>query len=309
MFRTQRRDVLRGLGSLALLSMASCFKGSTDDKPVVPAEPAQLAGSCPGPGDGPEAPDGTLNVIFHGPFCFVLYPDHLEAITPAAAGHVYGAGTWRKEYFMAKGVYYLRGVANQKLQATREDAKIKFASELVQNIDPQSASYCKLILPVPSAITPLGLFVPPANPKLFVGKNADDANKISTLGTVHSCTYYKVEKKNLELSESVWYPEVNCLKSINLHIIATSVFQLDMDHSVRTFHSLVEMLPGLSIDMNRAAAALDFEYKDPDCSKWPGILRDEQLPLHSTLSLEKPICNKLVPPRICDAPSAFVTQS
>ena len=51
--------------------------------------------------------DYTLNLIFHGPFCFIRYDDHIEAITPAAMGHVYGIGTFRKEYSMSSGVYYL----------------------------------------------------------------------------------------------------------------------------------------------------------------------------------------------------------
>jgi hypothetical protein len=244
-----------------------------------------------------------LNIIFHGPFCFIRYDDHIEALTPAAMGHVYGVGTFRKEYSMSNGAYYLIGVDNQTLtQDVNNKTALIFPKGIIKDIDPQNVAYCKVVIPTSAKIAPLGLFKPPQQPPMFVGTNAVYGNGVEKFGSCHVFTYYNVYKDKVSLSETLWYPEP-IGDYINLHIFATSVFQLEMNHSVQTFHDAMGMLSNSYIEINPGVIPQEFKYINPDDTPWPGVDKNEQLPLHLIILPGTP----LIPPRICDAASAFVT--
>ena len=245
----------------------------------------------------------TLNIIFHGPFCFIRYDDHIAALTPAAMGHVYGAGTFGKEYSMSKGVYYLIGVDNQTLtQDVDNTTALIFPKDIIKYVDPQNVAYCKVVIPTPAKIAPLGLITPPDEPDMFVGTNAVYGNSIEQFGSCHVFTYYKVDKDELNLSYTFWEPEP-IGDYINLHVFATNVFQLELNHSLHTFNDAMGMLSNSNIEINPGVVPGDFEPIKPTANSWPGVSIAEQLPLHLIIFQDTP----LIPPRVCDAPSAFVT--
>ncbi len=298
----QRRDILRGLAALPFVQLLTANAwGKTPPE----QKRNRSDGSCDPTQDPQCVNPGTLNVIFHGPFCFIRYKDHIEAFTRGAMGHVYGVGTWQKEYYMGKGIYYLTGVTSQasvSMDVTDKNALI-FPQGYITDIDPQGLAYCKVVIPTPQRIEPLGLFKPHSKMNIFVGTNAKLAQTIETFGSSHVFTYPNVQNTSdnpLGLSSTDWKPEPNSLNAINLHIFATSIFQLDLDHTPSTFHNSMQMLFGSAIEMNPGAVGAQFDYIDP--KPYPGVTAEEQLPLHLILKSKK-----LIPPRICDAASAFVT--
>jgi len=143
---------------------------TSESRPASQGKRAKVS-SGGGPGNLPS--DYTLNIIFHGPFCFVRYDDRIEALAPGAMGHVYGVGTFRKEYSMGKGVYYLTGVTNQQLmQDVGKTTALIFPKGIITYVDPQNVAYCKVVIPTPAKIGALGQIKPPDRPDLFIGTNA-----------------------------------------------------------------------------------------------------------------------------------------
>lgn len=278
-----RRDVFRALAAVGVSSLVGCKDT----------------------GDGPLANANTLNIIFHGPFIFLSYPDKVEVIAADVGGHVYGVGNWKKEYVMPKMDYILEGLTNQTWISSNEDKKIKFANPSVD----LSKCYCKIVLkPGPAKIVPLGWFALPPRVNLFSGADSPGPNQVRVLASSHACVYYSVPKP--KLSNTYWTPEPNSLGATNLHFIATPFIQMDMNHPVDSFAKLAEMLPTVKLSLDKGALNNDFDFKDPSCSRLEGMFREEQAPLRAPLSTNIESCDEghhLIPPRICDAPSLFVT--
>jgi len=297
MLDLKRRQVLQGLAAVSVASLYGCNDTDT--------------------GDGAVAPSGTLNVLFHGPFIFVLYSDKVEAIMPEVAGHVYGAGTWRKEYALQKypmrspSDYVLNGLPYQNSGSSYEDLKIKFDRSAIKDIDPAVKRYCKIVLkPRPAKIVPMGWFSPKVPGKLFLGNDAGDPNKVKTLGSSHACVYHSVTGTP-SLTGTDWKAEKNNLNATNLHIIATPVLQLDMQHPIISFDTVMQMLQPLQVALNPEEVKKEFAFTDPACTRLEGVFREEQAPLRAPLDPKIPDCSEvhLIPPQICDAPSVFVNVS
>jgi hypothetical protein len=166
-----------------------------------------------------------LNVIFHGPFLFIYYPDRVvnskiirgrvEAVTPDTPEHVAVAGTWLGEKLCHPGTFYLTGIKTDQDKFDPADPKKldptmhAIIDARTVGIDISKSSYYRFILPLPSyenvlAKADISKF------QIFVG---DHASRITAnyFGTVHVLSY-KIKKDFDQANKYVDTPQLEGLQ-------------------------------------------------------------------------------------------------
>src|SRR5690242_2618805 len=101
-----------------------------------------------------------LRVSFHGPFAFVVYPDHLVAMTPAIKDHIYTTGQ-KRAHMLGRGEYRLSGgiYRNGHVQIDSAKAIIVSARQFgIGTVDRMKQRYCAFLLPIPEQIRYLNLY-------------------------------------------------------------------------------------------------------------------------------------------------------
>lgn len=264
-------------------------------------------------------PDPTqlkLNVVFHGPFLFIYYPNRVEVVTPNTPEHVVVAGNWLGEKLCHPGTFHLTGIKAQDPFDPSKDVKADqhaIVNGQGKKIDIEQGPYYRFILPfLPSyeiALAPAQ--IDPT--KIFVGDYAGYVRPTS-FGTVHVLSYKIKSDETPQLEGLQWMPQLTpypgktkeCKSfkysySKNLHIYAEAAFEPDPSHPVRDFKRMVTMLPGLSLGLAQQLPKLNFP--DPENNDQYGILREEQGGLRGLPPRYDP---EFMPPLVCDAPSLVV---
>ena|ERR1700674_4520599 len=256
-----------------------------------------------------------LNVIFHGPFIFVFYPNRVEVLGADINEHLVGAGTWTREIPCTPGTYHLTGVHGQQDEMPPVDANthaiIDAGNGLLQVAQ---ESYYKFVLDKPSLMAALGLMRPEDGQSVFIGKDIDKVKVPAQFGSAHVLSY-KIDTSGTphmpQLEGLQWVPSAvsfQGITSINLHIFAESAFMLDLFHPNRDFASMVAMLPGLNLGLSRPFPDIEFT-QNTSLSAPLGISGPEEGGLRglppATTEPGRPY-KELIPPRICDAPSLVV---
>ena len=255
-----------------------------------------------------------LNVIFHGPFIFVIYSDRVEALSPDIEDHEFGAGIWKQETPCNHGIYTLQGINGPagKMEGLKTEPLVilDHTNKLPKMGVPQRADYRFVLKPLPSSIMALGLLTPknPVPPPVFF--TGDDVGKVTIpaiLGTAHLFTFIVNQTDNLQLAGSTWTPDPFSQISpnfyaTNLHIFSEAVFDMGVQHPGHDFDQIATLLPGLSLDLANPFPEIRFGFNRD--AKAKGIADEEQGGLRGIPPKPK---IDLVPPRICDTPSLVIT--
>jgi hypothetical protein len=275
---------------------------------------------------GPQPP--LLNVIFHGPFLFIYYPDRMgangrvEVVTPDTPEHVAVAGTWLGEKLCRPGTYYLTGIKTTQKPLKPDEpvtpAEHAVIDGLYYNINIEQGSYYRFILPLPSvAFARSPVLIDPS--KIFIGTHAGAIGKPTSFGTVHVLSYLvtrngapaDIDAPQLEGLQ--WLPMPSPYKSkeggkpyshaTNLHVYAEAPFVPDLNHPIRDFKQMMTMLPGIKLGVvQQFPNLLTFTYPSDDDTY--GIIREEQGGLRGL-----PPTDQFRPPLVCDTPSLVVKRA
>lgn len=240
-----------------------------------------------------------LNVIFHGPFLFIVYPNRIEVLTGKIGEHLFGSGNWQTERPCSPGTYTLMGVETVQEKMNAIDPQLHAvidAKKLGVKISPES--YYTFVVPKPSYFTAVGMMDPEG--PVFAGKAAATI-KPKSLGTAHLLHYLISDNDAPQLDNLLWVPNIvttGNVRHASLHVFAESPFFLDPFHPHRDFAKNLELLDGLELGLARPLPKINF--RAVDISKY-GLLKEEQGGLRGL-----PPTTHLHPPLICDSPSLVV---
>jgi hypothetical protein len=252
-----------------------------------------------------------LNVIFHGPFIFVVYSDRVEVFSPDIEDHNFGAGNWKQETPCNHGIYTLQGITGPpgQMQGLKtEPLVILDHTKLPKMGVPQRADYRFVLKPLPASIMALGLLDPTKpRPVFFTGADVGNVTVPPILGTAHLFTFVVNQSDKLQLSGSRWAPDSfrkisPDFYATNLHIFSEAVFDMGAVHPGHDFDQIATLLPGLLLDLADPFPEIEF-VKNPNAPA-QGIEDEEQGGLRGLPPKTK---ITLVPPRICDTPSLVIT--
>jgi hypothetical protein len=198
-----------------------------------------------------------LNVIFHGPFIFVKYDDHIEALTPYIDGHDIGAGTWQMEQPCDADTYTLSGISPQECEWQPPDPSthvILDPNNFKNLVIPTHADY-KFKLPLPCSMTALGLIKPDG----ALSSASSDITIPPQWGSAHVFSYIMDENDKPKLvpgnstSKFEWiagWKQVTFdSRAINLHIFSESALDMGVSHVVDVCNTFSGMV-GLALTLN-----------------------------------------------------------
>lgn len=245
-----------------------------------------------------------LNIIFHGPFIFVIYSDRVEVLSPDVDGHDCGAGTWQEEKPCDPGKYVLKINTKQRsMQGPDNQSHVIIKAKAFPDLKIPTTAYYQFVLPLPSLMTALGLLLPESN-ILFTGNDVPKINVPTQIGSAHLLCYQLAANDTPQLEKFPWTPEKKNVSTnvyaFNLHIFSESPFDLGALHPNADFDLMMQVLPGLSLKLVQPFP--DIEFKLNPNVKNLGVDDEEQGGLRGVP--KKHI--ELVPPRICDTPSLVV---
>ncbi|HZU30690.1 MAG TPA: hypothetical protein VFB79_06215 [Candidatus Angelobacter sp.] len=271
--------------------------------------------------------DTYLNVIFHGPFLFVVHPDKVEVLAPDIEKHEFGIGTWQQEMPCYPDIYTLNfpiPLQNGPLQIPNAPTYVSLDSKKFPDMNILETAAYQFVLPLPSSMMGLGLLTL-SSTSIFTGPDTNNVETVPLqISSAHLFSYkipYAIDTNNRpQLKGRVfsWEPELlevgSNVAAANLHIFCESAFDLGESHPAHVFQQMMnEVLSGVSLSLvDPFPLILKF---DPNPSAIGlGISDDEQGGLRGTPAniTYKHIGSEqglLVPPRICDAPSLVVITS
>lgn len=217
----------------------------------------QLTVSAQGALPHATAKEAQLNVVFHGLFSYIIWPDHVEVLAPQVDEHVYKAGSWGKEFRLREGVVYRLEGVHAEARIPDIDVRNNLVLTKISNIDHSSAKlYCSLILPMPQQMIGLRRAYPPPKQPAFQGKalsgtNPDSIPLVQTL-------VYKVEGQPNLGKEFPWVSEDKGSGTINLHIWAEPEIDttgMSPSHASQAFSHLMSLFPDLDLQLAFGASA------------------------------------------------------
>jgi hypothetical protein len=194
-----------------------------------------------------------LNVVFHGMFAYVIWPDHVEVMAPQEEDHVYKAGAWGRERRLKEGgAYTLEGVrpGTEKLAINpRENLVLSQLRTIDRSVD---ALFFSLRMPLPHCMTGLRRVRLDPQKQLFRGEAARDLS-LTMLPLIQVLTYVVDDFSAVHLDPNhTWRPDPASAGTANLHIWAESdsVFTAqEKDHPIHGFQQLVRLFPGLELQL------------------------------------------------------------
>jgi len=239
--------------------------------------------------------EGTVNVIMHGVFGYVLKPgEYIEAYTPAVHGHIYRAGGLK--YDDAKPLrhginYTLKGVQGDPKARRKPDCEHHpIVERKIDPIDEYKKRYCMIRLPYPprlessdneSQIYPVDAF---ELGEIYAGQHVGTLNDMeqcpSLLVFVYPRNHEKLELIADDLSCPIEF-ETNAVNAdvaiTNAHIWCT-IGPKDLGHSGmsrdahtrRAFNALVDLFPALDLRLqypDRIAPTACAEHRPPGVSR------------------------------------------
>lgn len=243
-----------------------------------------------------------LNVIFHGPFFFVIYPKRVEAFAADIEEHVFGVGGWQREQRCKAKTYKLKGsfATQTNLQGPDPGDHIILDPMNLPKMKLPKKGYYHFRLPKPNKILALGRLTFTGKLKLG-GANAGVVKCPPRIGSAHLFSYDLASADHITMKPLDWKAAADDKGIINLHIFAESPFLENVQHPCRDFRRLVALAPGLSLKAPRTFPKVDF-HTNPAAAAF-GVRNQEQGGLRG-LPPQKP--HDLVPPQICDSPSLFI---
>lgn len=198
-----------------------------------------------------------LNIVFHGMFSYVFWPDHLEVLAPQVDEHFYKAGTWGKEVRLKEStVYQLSGIKGVKVRPKIDGHNLLL--QHVENIDRSPEKlFCSFVLPLPKEIH--GIRIARANGPIAAGRSLE-GNSTAEIPLVQTLIYTVEDMRQVGLSNGFsWNPQINEMGTINLHVWAEPEIDLLMTsstgHATQAFTRLMGLFPGVDLHLEFGAAA------------------------------------------------------
>ena len=183
MSKLNRRTILQGLATAPMIPSLAAGAGFRTN--------ASGACSCP---TAPASP--SLNLVFHGLWAFICWPDFIQAVAPCRKEHSYTAG--KRVYVMTgddvelkQGMSYMLQGAGDGSQRTPLltpfDSNCSAIFEGKKDMDLRHA-YCSVLLPLPDGVyTPWTVTQTPGKP-FYVGISTP-IQQPSALPVSHVLTY------------------------------------------------------------------------------------------------------------------------
>lgn len=202
--------------------------------------------------DMKDATQPQLNVVFHGMFAFVVFPDHIEAIAPDISDHVYKAGAWAHEMRLGQGVSYsLSGVSTDAPPVALDPASQVVLSGVSKINTSSSTVFCVLNLPMPDKIVGLRRAKPAPGRPVFAGKAAGTI-RATSFPLLETFVYRISDMQKLGLGHAFeWQPEITSQGTVNLHIWAEPEVNMDPEeqaaHPSNAFNRLMALFPGIDL--------------------------------------------------------------
>jgi hypothetical protein len=274
MIKINRRNVLKGLLATPAVFALRPIAHGQDGAPV----PQKLT---------------TLNILFHGPFSFVVYgkQKYIDVFTPHQDDHSYSAGNLGSLFTVPKSSkYFVQGLSGGKpLKPPDEKINLVVDNSIPKSFGVKGDTHCKFTLPIPDDMHPVCLAKIKAKP-IFKGKHSGHTN-----ATVECIPFTQVLTYTISDSDSLavyglpgWtaqsgqtYPNI-----ANLHFLALPT-QDDANgvHARKAFDNQVELLEGLDLHLDTHGDTCDpFAWNLPD-----GVdAGDVCPPLNAQMQFRKP---------------------
>ena len=228
----------------------------------------------------PAIEKGTLNLIIHGLFGFVLWDHSIELLAPQIDEHVYLAGNWMQETRLQTGtIYELEGVEDTGiLPAGEPEPSSNVIVSGFRDVDRSAQKvYCSFILPLPRDFFSLVCFPNNGNP-FFSGADADPSGGPASLALVHILVFEYPDRKKLCLASASygqnhpWQPTEKKKGIVNLHLWAEPECQfvdpaMAGQHPIIGFRSTVGLFSGLDLHLKNTAQGSP----NPDGKLPPGV--------------------------------------
>jgi len=218
-------------------------------------------------------PSQKLNVVFHGMFAFITWPDGIEVLAPNEEDHVYKAGAWGRERRLCEGcVYTLTGVVPHSNRPELNPSENLVVRNLRQiNRDPE-VLFCSMRLPFPESLEGLRRVQLHDDRPIFGGAAADQI-VASSLPLVPVLTYAVDDLARVAFDPlPMWVAEPGANGIANLHVWAESdcfFTEDERDHPIRGFEQLIRLFPGLDLQLlYSTGAARDAEVPVPGMQDW-----------------------------------------
>lgn len=194
-----------------------------------------------------------LNVVFHGLFSYIIWPDHIEVLTPQVDQHVYKAGSWGKEFRLKESsTYQLLGV-HKEPSAPVIDLRNNMVLQKIVNIDrSQSRLFCSFTLPFPKKVEGLRRAMAVRQQPFFSGAAAAQMAP-NSLPLIQVFTYQIDDIRQLSLGDfSLWQPELDkTTRTVNLHIWAepevSMIGSAQAAHAPDAFIRLMKLFPDVDL--------------------------------------------------------------
>jgi hypothetical protein len=218
----------------------------------------RLSLSAEGAPPASKTKDVQLNVVFHGLFSYIVWPDHVEVLAPMVDEHIYKAGAWGKEFRLRENaVYHLEGV-QVETRMPDIDVRNNIVLTNVSNIDRSPEKlFCSFILPLPQQMIGLRRAYAPPNQPAFHGAalNGPNPDSIPLIQTF----VYRVDGWPTLGEKFGWIPEDSASDTINLHIWAEPEVDASgmqqKPHAVQAFSRLMALFPDVDLHLSFGAAA------------------------------------------------------
>jgi len=194
----------------------------------------------------------TINLVFHGPFAFIIGSKNILVLTPENYDHAY---TWYdgKSYYKMKGDYELQGsfVSGGKPKPDDKKSIVIYGNQCkfdIKDAGQGSDYYCSFQIPYPTSA--------PVPMRSVTGGDAGNVHFYGTYGytiksnqypLVHSFSYTVKEKPetiklyNPATDYKSWLPDLSAPYA-NLHIFAEPPCGVDDSHAQAAFTDLAELI-------------------------------------------------------------------
>lgn len=216
---------------------------------------------------------GTLNVILHGLYIFVVKDEITIYIPNMGTGHVYRAGNWLAEATLEMGDFTLEGTSSdpgKKPNKRPFDPEKNIVLKGVRVANPICCDrvYATLHLPLTDSVRSMSLLSVP--PDGIGGDSRDKVIPVKYSATVQILTYEFSSDANLRLGQLPWEPIFD-EGFVNLHILSEPDHVEEEDHVRSAFQMSMGLFSGVDLSLKKpmGEADLDQEIKDPELP--PGV--------------------------------------
>jgi hypothetical protein len=234
--------VRSGMASVALAALLS---GIAPLPKIVAAEQTQ---------------DRQLNLVFHGLFGYVIWPDRIEVLAPDVNDHVYKAGTWGKELRLKQGTTYRLGGVVASATSPAIDRKNNLVFRTISEIDRSpSKIFCSFSLPLPASMSGLR-HAPNTKARPFFSGPASANLAIDSLPMIQTLVFHVQDIHQLGFGTALsWTPQIAKDGTVNLHIWAepdADPGEPHPNHAPMAFNQLMSLFPQIQLQLEFGAGTV-----------------------------------------------------